>query len=44
MMNGFAGADIMQLPSLARRWCVTRVPTYIFFWQGVEDTFNSEVK
>ena len=33
----FLRADILQLPSLAKRWCVTRVPTYIFFWQGVED-------
>ena len=58
----FSGADINQLPGVARRWAATldtrvssvsrllrrehsvtthlqrRVPCYIFFWKGVEDT------
>ncbi|CAE7593486.1 unnamed protein product [Symbiodinium natans] len=34
----FLRADIVQLPGVARRWAATRVPCYIFFWKGVEET------
>ena len=34
----FLRADISQSPGIARRWSVTRVPLYIFFWNGIEET------
>ncbi|CAK9036892.1 TPR repeat-containing thioredoxin TDX (OsTrx26) (Tetratricoredoxin) (OsTDX) [Durusdinium trenchii] len=34
----FLRADILQLPGLARRWSCTRVPLYVFFWQGAQET------
>lgn len=34
----FLRADIGQLPGIASRWSVTRIPLYVFFWQGIEET------
>ncbi|CAL1154000.1 unnamed protein product, partial [Cladocopium goreaui] len=34
----FLRADIGQLPGIASRWSVTRIPLYLFFWQGIEET------
>mmetsp|Transcript_25902 Transcript_25902/g.48642 ORF Transcript_25902/g.48642 Transcript_25902/m.48642 type:complete len:202 (-) Transcript_25902:10-615(-) len=34
----FLRVDVNQLPGIAGRWAATRIPCYIFFWRGVEET------